>query len=92
MASAGNSSAIDTTTRSHHVAGSRQPLPLGGSSCVVLGKRNAARRALLRLKCGITVDQTFLPFDWDDDSVFYRISKPTEAELSIYTVFELNAN
>ena len=43
-------------------------------------------------KCGITVDQTFLPFDWDDDSVFYRISKPTEAELSIYTVFELNAN
>jgi hypothetical protein len=42
-------------------------------------------------KCGITVDGTFLPFDWDDETIFFRISKPTQAELDRYEVFELNS-
>ena len=37
-------------------------------------------------KCGITVDGTFLELDWDDDAVFFSISKPTEEELGLYEI------
>jgi hypothetical protein len=43
-------------------------------------------------QCGITVEGDFLPFNWDDESIFFNISKPTEEELLLYKVYELNAN
>ena len=42
-------------------------------------------------KCGITVDGKFLKFDWDDDTIFFSISKPTEEELDHYDIYELNS-
>lgn len=42
-------------------------------------------------KCGITIDGDFLPFSWDDESVYFNISKPTTDELTLYKVYELNS-
>ena len=42
-------------------------------------------------KCGITVDGQFLEFDWDDESVFFTINKPTEEEMELYHIYELNS-
>ena len=42
-------------------------------------------------KCGITVNGKFLQFDWDEDTIFFSISKPTEEELGHYDIYELNS-
>lgn len=42
-------------------------------------------------KFGLTVGDTFIPFEHNDEAIFFRISKPTEEELNIYEVYELNA-
>ena len=42
-------------------------------------------------KCGITVNGKFLQFDWDEDTIFFSISKPTEEELGQYDIIELNS-
>ena len=35
----------------------------------------------------------YLPFDWNDDigTIFFRIGKPTEEELGLYQIYELNS-
>ena len=38
-------------------------------------------------KCGITVDGKFLEFDWDDESIFFTINKPTEEEMDLYETY-----
>ena len=43
-------------------------------------------------KCGITVEGKYLPFDYNDDTVYFRISKPTEQELDQYKIVELNSS
>lgn len=42
-------------------------------------------------KCGITVDGDYLSFKWDDEYIYFNISKPTEEELALYKVYELNS-
>ena len=42
-------------------------------------------------KCGITIDNDYLPFEFDHESIFFNISKPTEHELALYKVYELNS-
>ena len=44
-------------------------------------------------KCGITVKEKHFPFDWNDDigTIFFRIGKPTEEELGLYQIYELNS-
>ena len=43
-------------------------------------------------KCRITVDGTFLEFDWDDEAVFFSISKPTPHDLDTFDIHELNSS
>ena len=42
-------------------------------------------------RCGLTVNGVFMEFDWDDESIFFSISKPTQAEMDTYEVYELNS-
>ena len=42
-------------------------------------------------KCGITVNETFMEFDWNDECVFFNISKPSTTDLDTYEVYELNS-
>jgi len=44
-------------------------------------------------KCGITVKGKYLPFDSNEQlgTGFFRIGKPTEEELGIYPIYELNS-
>jgi len=42
-------------------------------------------------RCGLTVNNKFMEFDWDNESIFFQISKPTEEELETYDIFELNS-
>ena len=42
-------------------------------------------------RCGITVGKTFLPFEHDHECIYFDISKPTEDEMALYEVFELNS-
>ena len=44
-------------------------------------------------QCGITVKGDFLPFDWDDEKLFFRIEKPTADDLTNnrFQVYEINS-
>ena len=42
-------------------------------------------------KCGLTVDNTYMEFDHDDESIFFSISKPTKEEIDTYEIYELNS-
>ena len=42
-------------------------------------------------KCGITIQNTFMEFDWDNETVFFSISRPTQEELDTYDIYELNS-
>ena len=42
-------------------------------------------------KCGITVDGTFMEFDWDNESIVFSISRPTQHDLDMYDIYELNS-
>ena len=42
-------------------------------------------------KCGITIQNTFMELDWDDETVFFSISCPTQEDLDTYDIYELNS-
>ncbi|VEU33665.1 unnamed protein product [Pseudo-nitzschia multistriata] len=43
-------------------------------------------------RCGMTVrGGDYLPFDWDDEKLFFAIEKPSPSDLSRWPVYELNS-
>lgn len=43
--------------------------------------------------CGITVNGEYLPFDYDDEKLYFNIEKPTLEEINneVYKLFKLNS-